>query len=130
MNDIHHTHDAANGIVCSGCGASSSTDEGRRLLRNECREYQYVPPGLEERIDAELATIKAKLLKAMSDWPPMNSAHEGFGVLSEEVDELWDCVRLKQSKRDIPAMRGECHDVAAMAIRFALEVCNETVGRK
>jgi len=72
----------------------------------------------------------AEAMGAMENWPPFNSAHEGFAVLKEEVDELWDHVKTNQKKRDIAAMRKECIQVAAMAMRFALEICNETNGRK
>ena len=60
----------------------------------------------------------------------MNSAHEAYGVLLEEVDELWAHVKTKQSRRDLPAMRKEALQVAAMAIRFARDVCTEERGRK
>lgn len=68
--------------------------------------------------------------KAMNNWPAFNSAHEAFAVLAEEVDELWDHVKTNQKKRDIEAMKKECIQVAAMALRFALEICNEEKGRK
>jgi NTP pyrophosphatase (non-canonical NTP hydrolase) len=67
---------------------------------------------------------------AMRNWPAFNSAHEGFAVLQEEMDELWEHVREKQKNRDLPAMRTEALQVAAMAVRFALEVCDEVNGRK
>ena len=76
----------------------------------------------------EDATIEAG--RAMLDWPPFNSAHEGFGVLLEEVDELKRWVWTKQKDRDLVEMRKEAIQVAAMALRFAAEVCNEEVGRK
>lgn len=60
----------------------------------------------------------------------MNSAHEAYGVLLEEVDELWDHVKTKQKNRDLAAMQKEAIQVAAMAIRFALEVCDDVNGRK
>lgn len=50
---------------------------------------------------------------------PFNSAHEGFAVLVEEVDELWN--EVKKREHDPVAMRKEAIQVAAMAIRFALE---------
>lgn len=67
--------------------------------------------------------------RCMTDWPPFNSAHEAFAVLKEEVDELWDHVKTNQTKRDIPAMYSEAIQVAAMALRFATEICNEERGR-
>lgn len=51
-------------------------------------------------------------------WPPFNSAHEGFAVLLEEVDELKAHVWTNQKKRDLAAMRAEAIQVAAMACRF------------
>lgn len=74
--------------------------------------------------------VRVELVKAISNWPPFNSAHEGYGVLAEEFDELWAHVKTNQKRRDIQAMRKEAIQVAAMAMRFALEVCDETNGRK
>jgi NTP pyrophosphatase (non-canonical NTP hydrolase) len=51
-----------------------------------------------------------------------NSAHEGYAVLKEEVDELWDEIKHKQNK---DFMRGEAIQVAAMAIRFIKDVCDK-----
>lgn len=72
----------------------------------------------------------AEVRQAVERWPPFNSAHEGYGVLLEEVDELWQHVRTNQKKRDLAAMRKEAIQVAAMALRFAAEVCDEMGGRK
>lgn len=69
-------------------------------------------------------------LDASMRWPKFNSAHEGFAILKEEVDELWDQVKLNQTKRDPYAMCKEALQVAAMAIRFAAEVCTEEGVRK
>lgn len=72
----------------------------------------------------------AELARAVKAWPPFNSAHEGLAVLQEEVKELADHVYMNQKKRDLAAMRKEALQVAAMALRFAAEVCDETRGRK
>lgn len=80
-------------------------------------------------LDLILSEIKEELQRA-SVWPAMNSAHEGYAVLAEEVDELWEHVKTNQKRRDIDAMRKEAVQVAAMAIRFALEVCDEERGRR
>ncbi len=71
-----------------------------------------------------------ELDSAAEKWPAFNSAHEAFAVLSEEVDELWAHVKTNQKKRDLSAMRKEAIQVAAMAMRFAAEVCTEERGRK
>lgn len=67
---------------------------------------------------------------AMDNWPPMNSPHEAYAVLLEEVDELKRWVWTKQKNRDLVEMRKEAVQVAAMAIRFAVEACDEHTGRK
>lgn len=51
------------------------------------------------------------------------SPHEGYGLLLEEVDELWDEVKKKPAKRSKSLMRNEACQVAAMAIRFMTDCC-------
>ncbi len=74
--------------------------------------------------------VVTELVDALAAWPEFNSAHEGFAVLKEEVDELWAHVKTNQKRRDIEAMKKEAVQVAAMACRFAIEICNEKRGRK
>lgn len=71
----------------------------------------------------------AEVERAKKQWPEFNSAHEGFAVLAEEFDELKAHVWTNQKKRDLSAMKREAIQVAAMALRFATEVCDETRGR-
>ena len=78
----------------------------------------YVPNignSLAEELDAELG-------KARKGYAPLNSAHEGYAVLLEEVDELWDEVKKNRGERDPERMRREAIQVAAMAIRFIQDV--------
>jgi NTP pyrophosphatase (non-canonical NTP hydrolase) len=81
-------------------------------------------------LDKIIETVKCEVKHATSLWPGFNSAHEGYAVLAEEVDELWDHVKKNQKRRDIDAMRKEAIQVAAMAIRFAHDICDEINGRK
>lgn len=67
--------------------------------------------------------------RAQQKWPPYNSAHEGFGVLLEEVDELKEHVWKNQKNRDLASMQKEAIQVAAVAIRFAVDVCTDERGR-
>jgi len=78
---------------------------------------------MKRTISGVLESVDDELILALSAYPAFHSAHEGYAVLKEEVDELWDQVKLKQSKRDPEAMQRECIQIAAMAVRFALEIC-------
>ena len=74
--------------------------------------------------------VLGELRRAQKNWPSFNSAHEGYAVLLEEVDELKAHVWTKQKYRELELMRNEAGQVAAMAIRFMIEVCDEINGRK
>lgn len=66
--------------------------------------------------------IGHELHSAQVKFPAFHSAHEGFAVLKNEVDALWECVREKQNTQ---VMRREAVQVAAMAIRFLVDVCEQ-----
>ena len=68
-------------------------------------------------------SVAIELQKARAAYRPMASAHEGWAVLREEVDELWDEVRKKPSARNYTAMYSELVQVAAMAQRMAEDIC-------
>lgn len=61
--------------------------------------------------------------RARAKFAPMNSPHEGYGVLLEEMDELWDEVRAHD--HDKTKLRAEAIQVGAMALRFIHDVCDE-----
>ncbi|AKV03163.1 hypothetical protein AKJ09_09826 [Labilithrix luteola] len=68
--------------------------------------------------------VAAELDRARAKFPrPQVSAHEGFAVLDEERDELWDEVKGNHPDRKA-RMRAEAIQVAAMAIRFIEDVCD------
>ncbi len=65
--------------------------------------------------------VVAELARARRLFPRREaSAHEGFAVLYEEVDELWDEVKMQEQSRE--AMRKEALHCAAMAMRFVVDV--------
>ncbi|MEN6610899.1 MAG: hypothetical protein ABFC24_08650 [Methanoregulaceae archaeon] len=72
----------------------------------------------------------AEAFRAATIHPPMNSLHEGYAVILEEVDELWECVRMKEDDVKRPRMaRGEAIQVIAMGIRM-IHDCIGPVGAK
>ena len=80
-----------------------------------------------EAADAAIAEVE----RAIGLWPRnFYNAHEGYATLLEEVDEFWDEVKLNQKKRDPARMRKEALQIAAMAIRVAVECCTEEACRR
>lgn len=77
---------------------------------------------MSSRFSPILGDVVDELTAATAKFGSFNSAHEGFAILKEEVDELWDEVRAKQGARDPQKLRREAVQVAAMAIRFILDV--------
>lgn len=70
-----------------------------------------------------LKEVAVELERARKYNAVFNSAHEGYAVILEELDELWDEVKEKATHRSKVAMRMEAKQVAAMAIRFIVDIC-------
>lgn len=66
--------------------------------------------------EAAYKEIQRALVKH-PDSAPFNSLHEGYGILKEEVDEMWD--EIKKDNHELTAY--EAIQVAAMALRIAAE---------
>lgn len=99
--------------------------------------------------DAVLNEVGAELAKARATHAPMNGHHEGYAVMLEEMDELWEVCKAnthsflieipkwatatdidpndKESLRRLKraAMRKEALQIAAMAVRFIQDVCDK-----
>jgi NTP pyrophosphatase (non-canonical NTP hydrolase) len=81
-------------------------------------------------MDAEiLREVEAELRRARTKFPGrFASAHEGYAVLAEEVDELWEHVKRRREARNREEMRAEAIQCAAMAVRFAADICGDRSG--
>lgn len=77
-----------------------------------------------------IGEILDEIYRARGMFPNMNTAHEGIAVIEEEYLELRQHVYMKQKNRNLVAMRKEAIELAAMAVCFACEVCDEETGRK
>lgn len=69
--------------------------------------------------------VLAEYERASMTHGPMRSPHEGYAVLLEEVDELWDEIKRKPSEQTAKRLREEAVQVAAMALRFLVDICAE-----
>jgi hypothetical protein len=63
--------------------------------------------------------VKAELVKVRNMNNKIKSYHEGWAILFEEVDELWEEVRKKSTNRDKKNALLECVQIAAVAQRMA-----------
>jgi hypothetical protein len=64
-------------------------------------------PDYYSHIDMTTKEFSAELERARKKFPPLASAHEGYAVILEELDELWDIIKQKQSERSYVLMRKE-----------------------
>lgn len=101
------------------------TPGGRLLILTEA---DFLP--LDARYANAFAEAARQVGRDRTAWPPYNSAHEGFAVIHEEFDELKAHVWTNQKRRDLAAMRQEALQLAACAIAFAADCCDDTAGRK
>lgn len=76
-----------------------------------------------------LREVLDELVSASRANGPFHSAHEGFAVLHEEFDELKEQVWLNPKKRDLGKMRAEAKQVAAMGLRFMIDICPDAAAR-
>jgi glutamyl-tRNA reductase len=69
--------------------------------------------------------VKDELTRARVKFPPFRSPHEGYAIIEEELDELWEEVKKQHHVRDNAEMRKEACQVAAMALRFMIDLTEE-----
>ncbi len=67
-----------------------------------------------------LALIDQELERAVGRFDRFHSPHEGWAVIREELDELWEHVR-GNTGRDHAAMV-ECLQIATMALRYVYDL--------
>jgi hypothetical protein len=78
--------------------------------------------------DKALEAIGLEYDRAIQIHKAFNSAHEGKAVIEEELDELW--LAIKENPKNemeriarLRNMKEEAIQVAAMALRFLVDVC-------
>ena len=79
-----------------------------------------------EKIEAEAMTAKQK-------YGAFNSTHEGYAVLKEEVDELWEVIKRNTERHygtpewKTKALIPELIQISAVALRMANELSNNEI---
>lgn len=68
-----------------------------------------------------LKRVLVEYQRAAEKHANFNGPHEGWAVIYEEVDELWDEVKLRD--HDGTRMANEATQIAAMALRFLTDIC-------
>ena len=94
-------------------------------------------------IESIAQEVVEELERAEAKFGPFNSSHEGYAVILEELDELWEVVKLNPKKIETAVpytsdyrmtmqnskrndmMRAEAIQVAAMAMRFIKCICDQ-----
>lgn len=79
-----------------------------------------------DRIREIAMEIVAEVEKAVRKHAPMHSPHEGWSVIFEELEELREHVRADTGRSD--EARKEAIQIAAMGLRYALNVCERDYG--
>ncbi len=71
-------------------------------------------------LNETMLCVCGEVVQARSLHKGFNSPHEGYAVIKEELDELWDEIKKwKYCSGTIDTMRKEAVQVAAMAIQLA-----------
>jgi hypothetical protein len=90
--------------------------------------------------DDEMATLAKKILNEISieysraciSHTAFPTMHHGYAVIKEELDELWDEIKLNPNKMsDVNRklwkqdVKREAIQISAMALRFVIDLCKE-----
>jgi hypothetical protein len=57
--------------------------------------------------------------------PPLHNVHEGWAMLEQGVEQLWNEVKKDKSLRSDELMRKEAILIGATAMRFIIDLCME-----
>ena len=72
------------------------------------------------KFDEAQELIIEEYIKAKTRFPEMCSPHDGYAVILEELDELWDAIKEDQYSTNL---KEEAKQVGAMALRFLVDCC-------
>ena len=71
-----------------------------------------------------LNLIESEFNRAENLYPKFHSNHEGYAVIKEEVDELWDEIKKSKGVRCNERMQHELIQIGAMVVRYLDNLCD------
>ncbi len=74
----------------------------------------------QDRVKLVMDEIEAEYWRIKQKYNDLNNPHEGYACLLEQCDELW--TEVCRHKRNNAQMRAEAIEVAAVAMRFVLDL--------
>jgi hypothetical protein len=92
--------------------------------------YTALPTGVQNGLHEVLVEIQDEVLAMVKEHGDFRSLHEGYAVILEELEELWDEVKRPPERRDLQRLRSEALNVAASAAKFALFVAKKGLETK
>ncbi len=75
-------------------------------------------PGTGMDVDTAISLVRAELDRAQAKFAAFHSGHEGYAVMREELEELWDEIK----RNDPHRATVEAVQVAAMALRYLVDL--------
>jgi len=69
-----------------------------------------------------LQAVVDEFERAEELYPAFHSNHEGYAVIREELEELWEAVKRSKSTRAEGDVKKEAVQLAAMALRFVVDL--------
>jgi hypothetical protein len=69
-----------------------------------------------------LAEMMKEYESAKAEYSPFTSHHEGWAVIKEQLDEVWDEIKKKRGTKSQEKIMKEVLHVGAMSLRFLMEL--------
>src|SRR5204862_1446962 len=105
--------------------AGGAVADVRRGVGEPLRAAERLPAGAAVNAHALGSEVADEVVRAQAKFDRFTSPHEGWAVIKEELDELWEHVRSNSGRFD--GARTEAIQVTAMAIRYVLDLCEEAL---
>ncbi len=105
-------------------------EKQRRIHQLEAKNMELLAEAREARESVArsegVQLVLSELRSATAKFGPFNSGHEGYAIILEELDELWEEIKSKEPGNDA-RQGGGVIQVAAMALRYLHDVCGVEV---